>query len=70
MWKCIHCDEAIEDSFAVCWNCGADREGKRDKSFTPVAEDPSVPDPGPTVEQVTIVSRDTTFDSYGIQRIS
>jgi hypothetical protein len=25
-WQCKECQEAIPDSFDLCWNCGADRE--------------------------------------------
>jgi hypothetical protein len=26
-WTCKGCDEAIEDSFEECWNCGTNRDG-------------------------------------------
>jgi len=28
MWKCKHCSEQLEASFAQCWKCGYDRSGK------------------------------------------
>jgi hypothetical protein len=33
MWKCKKCHEEVEDSFAVCWNCGTSKEGIEDPSF-------------------------------------
>jgi tetratricopeptide (TPR) repeat protein len=27
MWLCKHCNEELKDTFDVCWNCGASREG-------------------------------------------
>jgi len=27
MWKCLKCNEKVEDQFDVCWNCGCDRSG-------------------------------------------
>jgi hypothetical protein len=26
MWKCINCEEGVEDNLEVCWNCQADRD--------------------------------------------
>ena len=26
LWLCAHCEEEIEDQFASCWKCGAQRE--------------------------------------------
>jgi hypothetical protein len=33
MWSCSHCGEAVEDAFAVCWNCGTSRDGEPDPKF-------------------------------------
>jgi len=33
MWVCSQCGEDVEDSFEVCWNCGADTSGGEDPSF-------------------------------------
>ena len=38
MWFCQHCNERVDDTFDVCWNCGTARDGKRDEAFKP-AED-------------------------------
>jgi hypothetical protein len=46
MWKCSNCDESVEDSFEICWNCGATRDGAIDSKFQPEPDDPDVPDPG------------------------
>jgi hypothetical protein len=27
MWECLHCGESVEDVFAVCWKCQANRDG-------------------------------------------
>lgn len=27
MWECLHCGESVEDVFAVCWRCQANRDG-------------------------------------------
>jgi hypothetical protein len=35
MWKCRTCNEEVEDSFGVCWNCGTSQEGKPDPDFRP-----------------------------------
>ena len=29
-WRCLVCEEEVESSFDVCWNCGADRQGEKD----------------------------------------
>jgi hypothetical protein len=29
MWTCESCKAESEDSYAVCWNCGRDREGRQ-----------------------------------------
>ncbi len=46
MWQCSNCGESLEETFDVCWNCGADRSGAIDGGFRPEPDDPSVPDPG------------------------
>ena len=33
MWNCPKCDESLYDTFAVCWQCGTDRNGKEDPDF-------------------------------------
>ena len=38
MWKCLKCNEKVEDQFESCWKCGADKtgvkpEGDINKSF-------------------------------------
>lgn len=33
MWKCTGCQEKIEDSFTVCWNCGTSCDGVPDPGF-------------------------------------
>jgi len=35
MWPCPACDETIEPSLDVCWNCGTSRDGVRDQNFKP-----------------------------------
>ena len=40
MWECSKCEEKHEDSFDVCWNCGASRDGKRYPIFEKVADVP------------------------------
>jgi hypothetical protein len=32
-WTCLHCHETSEDDFAVCWRCGATRDGRSDPAF-------------------------------------
>ncbi len=31
VWKCKKCKEEVEDSYEICWNCGANKEGIIDK---------------------------------------
>jgi uncharacterized protein YneF (UPF0154 family) len=31
VWKCKKCKEEVEDSYDICWNCGATKEGIIDK---------------------------------------
>jgi hypothetical protein len=31
VWKCKKCKEEVEDSYDICWNCGATKEGLIDK---------------------------------------
>jgi hypothetical protein len=33
MWECKKCREQIEDSFEVCWSCGASKDGIEDPTF-------------------------------------
>lgn len=33
MWRCIRCDESVDDGFACCWKCGANRDGVADPDF-------------------------------------
>jgi len=33
MWLCPECDEAIDDTFDVCWSCGTDQAGNKDSEF-------------------------------------
>lgn len=33
MWKCKQCNEEIEDTFDVCWNCGTEKDGTPSKSI-------------------------------------
>ncbi|MCL4207470.1 MAG: hypothetical protein KJ000_33725 [Pirellulaceae bacterium] len=46
MWRCSNCDESVDDTFAICWNCGAAVDGTLDADFTPEPDDPTVRDPG------------------------
>lgn len=31
VWKCKKCKEEVEDSYDICWNCGASKDGSIDK---------------------------------------
>ena len=33
MWKCSKCQESVDESFDVCWNCGTSQDGVEDPSF-------------------------------------
>jgi uncharacterized protein YbjQ (UPF0145 family) len=33
VWDCKKCQERVEDSFEVCWNCGTSRDGVEDPAF-------------------------------------
>ena len=33
MWRCPDCNETIEPSLDICWNCGTSRDGDRDPDF-------------------------------------
>jgi uncharacterized membrane protein YvbJ len=34
MWMCPKCGENVEATFDVCWNCGTDKDGREDPSFS------------------------------------
>lgn len=57
MWRCPRCDEQLEDTFDVCWNCGTTQSGTPCPAFEPEPDDPSVPDPGPEPEQARIETK-------------
>ena len=38
MWNCPKCDESLDDTFAVCWQCGTDHNGQEDPDFCAAAE--------------------------------
>lgn len=66
MWRCSQCDESVDDTFDVCWNCGAAIDGTVNPGFRPEPDDPAVPDPGEDADSVpTSVSAqfDATQDS-------
>ncbi len=55
MWKCVKCNEQLEDTFNVCWCCGTSKDGVEDPEFTreegwdqPVAVDVREADAKPT----------------------
>jgi len=54
MWRCSQCKELIADSFDACWNCGTGRTGAVPSAFAPEPDDSSVPDPGPSPEDLHI----------------
>lgn len=31
IWICKKCKEEVEDNYDICWNCGADKDGKIEK---------------------------------------
>lgn len=37
-WLCPCCGSDVPRTFDVCWNCGADRDGRTDPDFFPVPE--------------------------------
>ena len=52
MWRCPKCRSKVDDSFAVCWQCGTTPEGVEDPDFLtadeaePIEDDPVGLDPG------------------------
>lgn len=34
-WTCPKCDERVEASFEICWNCGTSHDGQEDPDFLP-----------------------------------
>lgn len=54
MWQCSRCRELIADSFDACWNCGTERTGAAPSAFVPEPSDASVPDPGPSPEDLYV----------------
>jgi hypothetical protein len=50
MWHCPACNEALDDAFDVCWNCGTDRVGLADPLFRRATDDASTPNSGPEDE--------------------
>lgn len=39
-WACLACGSDVPGTFDLCWNCGADREGRADPGFLPVPAPP------------------------------
>ena len=33
MWNCCQCQEELDDSYDVCWNCGTAKDGTPDPEF-------------------------------------
>jgi hypothetical protein len=50
MWHCPACNEALDDAFDVCWNCGTDRDGLADPLFRRATDDASNLGSGPGPE--------------------
>jgi predicted RNA-binding Zn-ribbon protein involved in translation (DUF1610 family) len=35
-WQCPNCNEQVDDTLEVCWQCGCNWEGKVDPDFQPI----------------------------------
>lgn len=50
MWTCVKCQNKVDPSFEVCWNCGTSVEGVEDPTFVkaddagPIEADPVTPE--------------------------
>ncbi len=57
-WNCKNCSVKVTGHFDVCWNCGSDRFGNRDRQFSATQDDSSLEsadrdaDGGPTPSQI------------------
>lgn len=73
MWHCSHCNEILADTFDSCWKCGRNRGGTASDHFTPEANDPSVPDPGPSADELRVDDPDEWTggtQQYGLHEFS
>jgi uncharacterized membrane protein YvbJ len=57
MWQCVKCQENLEDSFDLCWNCGTTRDGVEDPSFGNAAENELVDTDKPIAVKKTVIRR-------------
>ena len=57
MWRCSNCHESVDDTFAICWNCGAAADGTLDSDFPPEPDDPAVRDPGEDADSEAVADQ-------------
>ena len=57
MWRCSNCHESVDDTFAICWHCGAAADGTLDSDFTPEPDDPAVRDPGEDADSEAVADQ-------------
>lgn len=55
MWECRKCLERHEDSVAICWNCGADKEGVQTLAHASTQEGHTPKAPTHTIDQLIFV---------------
>ena len=71
MWECSKCHEAIEDEFAVCWNCGTSKDGTEDPEFSSHQETPHGSGDAASFSQIPagmILATTPSLESHRVQR--
>jgi hypothetical protein len=68
MWQCPQCKQRIADNFDACWKCGTNRDGTILSAFVPNADDPSLPDPEPALEELSVGNAQGTLRADATKR--
>ncbi len=53
MWSCPNCDESLDDHFAICWQCGTNRQGRMDAGFQSEADESQLSANQPAARPIT-----------------
>ena len=70
MWTCKQCSEEIEDSFEVCWKCGATIDGEVDPEFQVLEDDDAFSDHGDAAPADSDSDTDTESESENEVEVS
>jgi hypothetical protein len=50
MWNCPKCQNAVDDSFEVCWSCGTTADGIEDPEFVTADDAAPIEDPNASLD--------------------